>query len=184
MHFSTVTAGRGSRITLGLAAASIALVALAGCTASGSGGSATTGGSSPSTSHSATASASDALSTASTSLGTVIVDGKGMTVYVFDKDTQNSGTSACTGACITAWPAVTASSAHPSVSGVTGKVGTIPTPNGGHQVTVDGWPLYTYAGDAAKGDVKGQGLQGVWWVVSPSGTKVTSTSSSTSSSGY
>lgn len=164
-----------------LAAAAIAVFALAGCTSGGSAGG-YSAGSSPSASASPSqggnASTSNDLGTASTSLGTVVVDGKGLTVYVFDKDTANSGKSSCTGACLNAWPPVTSSSATPSVSGVTGKVGTIVTPSGKHQITLNGLPLYTYSGDGAKGDVNGQGVQGIWWAVSPSGDKVTGSSKS------
>ncbi len=168
-----------SRITMAAAAAALAIVALAGCSsnAASTGSSASSGASSSSSSHSDTASSTPDLGTAKTSLGTVVVDGKGMTVYVFDKDTANSGTSACTGACLSAWPPVTTTSSTPAVAGVTGKVGTITTPDGKKQLTLNGLPLYTYSGDAAKGDVTGQGLQGIWWVVSPSGDKVTGGSS-------
>ena len=49
-------------------------------------------------------SATLALGTADTSLGTILVDGKGMTLYMFTKDTQNSNKSACSGQCLAAWP--------------------------------------------------------------------------------
>jgi predicted lipoprotein with Yx(FWY)xxD motif len=113
------------------------------------------------------------LSTASTGLGTIVVDGNGMTVYAYDADTQGTTTSACTGDCASAWPAVEVTgSGTPKVSGVTGTVGTIAAPDGGKQLTLNGWPLYTYAGDHAAGQTNGEGLGGVWWVMSPSGTKV------------
>lgn len=155
------------RLALSLAAASLAAIGLAGCMSSASpqAGGETTAGSA--------GSSGDALATASTSLGTIVVDGRGMTVYYYDKDTPNETTSTCTGQCIAAWPAVTTTSANPSVTGVTGKVGTINAPGGQKQLTLDGLPLYTYAGDQAAGDVNGQGLQGIWWVVSPDGTKIT-----------
>jgi predicted lipoprotein with Yx(FWY)xxD motif len=100
------------------------------------------------------------------------VDGAGMTAYYFDKDVKDSGASACAGDCAALWPAITADTAAPSVSGVTGEVGTIPTADGGFQVTVDGRPIYTYAKDAAPGDVTGQGVGGVWWVIAPSGDEI------------
>ena len=113
------------------------------------------------------------LSTASTSLGDILVNGTGMTVYVYDQDTANSGTSACTGSCASQWPAVTATEATPTVTGVTGTVGTIDAVGGGKQVTINGLPLYTYAGDAAAGDLTGQGFGGIWWVVDPAGKEIT-----------
>jgi predicted lipoprotein with Yx(FWY)xxD motif len=160
------------KIRLGLivVAASVGLVALAGCSGT-SGGSpgATTGATTP-----PAASASTDLATATSSLGTIVVDGKGMTVYVFDKDTANSGKSACAGACVGQWPAVTTTSAKPSVTGVTGAVATITGANGAKQVTLNGLPLYTFAGDSAAGDVTGQGVGKIWWVVAADGTKITS----------
>jgi predicted lipoprotein with Yx(FWY)xxD motif len=111
--------------------------------------------------------------TASTSLGTVIVDGKGLTAYYFDNDTANSGKSACAGSCAGLWPAITASGTTPTVSGITGKVGTITGTAGGNQVTIDGRPIYTYAGDKKAGDVSGEGVGKVWYAVSPAGKEVT-----------
>ncbi|MEO8908455.1 MAG: hypothetical protein ABI310_10355 [Microbacteriaceae bacterium] len=166
------------KIILSIAVAALATIGLAGCMSSGSGsGGGAYGGSGTSSSASASpasgSGASGSLGTASSSLGTIVVNGSKMTVYVFDKDTAGEKTSACTGACITTWPAVTTTSATPAVTGVTGKVGTIPTPDGTMQITLDGHPLYTYAGDSAAGDATGQGLQGIWWAVSPAGTKIT-----------
>src|SRR5450759_4823442 len=60
--------------------------------------------------------------------GTLLVAGaNGMTVYTFAKDVVNSGTSACTGGCITKWPALTVPAGSTPVggAGVTGKLGTI-----------------------------------------------------------
>ncbi|MGU3409069.1 hypothetical protein ACLBWP_03090 [Microbacterium sp. M1A1_1b] len=111
------------------------------------------------------------VTTGSTSLGTVVVDGAGMTAYYFDADTKGSGTSACTDACATAWPAIESSSSTPSVSGVTGTVGTITGVDGKPQVTIDGRPIYTFVGDHRPGDVTGQGDKGVWYVVDPDGSE-------------
>jgi predicted lipoprotein with Yx(FWY)xxD motif len=167
-----------NRIILAAATAVVAVVALAAC----SGGGSSSAGSSSSQSAAQAPKAGNAssavqLGTATTKLGTVVVDAQGMTVYVFDKDTANSGTSACTGQCLTAWPPVTTTTSTPTVSGVTGKVATIPTPDGTKQLTLNGLPLYTYSGDSAKGDVTGQALQGIWWAISPSGDKVTGSAS-------
>ena len=116
--------------------------------------------------------AADTLATAETDLGTIVVDGKGMTVYYYDKDTKGAGSSACEGECAAAWPAVHAASADPEVAGVTGEVGTITGVDGELQVTVDGRPVYTYAADTGPGDVTGQGVNGVWHVVAPDGTEI------------
>jgi predicted lipoprotein with Yx(FWY)xxD motif len=171
------------KLIVSIAIAASALFGLAGCMGSGSGGYGAGSSSSSSTAPSTTAPAgATALATASSSLGTIVVDGSGLTAYVFDKDTAGSGTSACTGDCLITWPPVTTSSTTPTVTGVTGKVGTITTSDGKNQVTLDGLPLYYFVNDTAAGDVKGQGVQGIWWVVAPDGTKITT--AATGSSGY
>jgi len=104
--------------------------------------------------------------------GTIVVDGQGMTVYMFDKDVQGSGASTCSGQCLVAWPAVVAESGAPQVDGVTGEVGTITRDDGTLQVTLAGWPLYHWQDDAAPGDATGQAVQDVWWVIAPDGTPV------------
>ncbi|MFB8230313.1 hypothetical protein [Cellulosimicrobium sp. NPDC055967] len=124
-----------------------------------------------------------ALGTADSSLGTVVVDGQGMTVYYFDKDTPGSGESACEGECAAAWPAVHAASVDPEVDGVTAEVGTITGVDGELQITLDGRPLYTYAADQGPGDVSGQGVNGVWYVVAPDGTEIMDAAPATGS-GY
>lgn len=112
------------------------------------------------------------LMTAETSLGSVVVDKDGMTVYYFLKDTPGSGTSACTGDCLTAWPPVYAESEDVVADGVTGELGTIETPDGEYQVTIDGRPVYLFAQDMAPGDVNGQGVNDVWYAVAPDGSQV------------
>ncbi len=101
--------------------------------------------------------------------GTLLVAGSnGMTVYTFSKDVANSGTSACTGACITKWPALTipAGSTPAGGTGVAGKLGTITrTDDGSTQVTYNGLPLYFYSGDQAPGDANG--IYPGWSAVKP-----------------
>ncbi|MCA4134699.1 hypothetical protein [Arthrobacter sp. M4] len=139
--------------------------------------------SSPSATSSATPAAAVELKTASSSAGKIVVDGKGMTVYFFTKDTKGSGKSACSGSCVATWPAVTTTADTPNVDGVTGTVGTITTSDGKKQVTLNGLPLYHYAQDKAAGDVKGQGVNNAWYVVSPSGDMI-NTSSAPPTMGY
>ena len=116
-----------------------------------------------------------AASVATTALGKIVVDGKGMTAYFFDKDQANSGTSACAGPCVSIWPAITSTSNTPSVTGITGTIGTITGLDGGKQLTINGRPIYTFAKDKARGDVNGQGINGLWYVISPSGEEIKST---------
>ncbi|MFC0681736.1 hypothetical protein ACFFGH_28225 [Lysobacter korlensis] len=110
-----------------------------------------------------------ALMVSPTDLGDVVVDADGMTVYMFDNDTKGGDTSACTGQCLEQWPPVITTSEMPTGTGVTGELGTIETPEGELQVTLNGWPLYLWHLDEAPGDVTGQAVGGIWWVLDPSG---------------
>jgi predicted lipoprotein with Yx(FWY)xxD motif len=98
----------------------------------------------------------------------VLTNAAGFTLYWFAPDT--STTSKCTGSCATYWPPVTAPAT--AGSGVTGTIGEITRPDGTKQATYDGHPLYTYAGDSAPGQNKGNGLNvsgGLWYDVPVSG---------------
>ena len=148
------------------AAAALALLALAGCGSSADGDGSSSGG------DSGGGVANAVVATADSDLGEIVVDADGRTVYVFDKDTADSGLSACTGDCLDKWPPVTADSDDPAVDGVTGEIGTITRDDGSRQVTLGGMPLYLYAGDSQAGDVTGQAVGGIWWVVAADGTKV------------
>ena len=163
-------------------AAALALLALAGCGSSSYGGGSKNATSSSAASSSATAASGADLSAASSDLGRIVVDSTGRTVYVFDKDTPGSGASACTAACLTKWPPVKATSDEVTVHDVTGKVGVITRDDGTKQLTLGGMPLYLYSGDSHAGDVTGQAVGNVWWVVSPAGTKIAGAAASSSSS--
>jgi len=112
----------------------------------------------------------------------VVTDAQGMTLYWFVPDTSTA--SKCTGSCATYWPPVTG--AVTAGSGVTGTLGTITRPDGTTQATYDGHPLYTYVGDTAPGQAKGNGKNlsgGVWYEMTVSGAKpATGTSGSTPTS--
>ncbi|WP_426004259.1 hypothetical protein ACPFL9_17810 [Paenarthrobacter sp. NyZ202] len=156
---------------VGLGVAVVALAALlAGCGGS-PGTTATPAPTATSASASSPAVAAD-LKTASSSAGQIVVDSKGMSLYFFTKDSKDSGTSACTGACLAAWPVFTTTADTPTADGVTGTLGTIATPDGKKQVTLNGLPLYYFAQDKKPGDVLGQGVNDVWYLVSPSGEMV------------
>ena len=112
----------------------------------------------------------------------VVTDAQGMTLYWFVPDTSTA--SKCTGSCATYWPPVTGTVT--AGSGVTGTLGTITRPDGTTQATYDGHPLYTYIGDTAPGQAKGNGKNlsgGVWYEMTVSGAKpATGTSGSTPTS--
>jgi predicted lipoprotein with Yx(FWY)xxD motif len=103
-----------------------------------------------------------------TALGSFLVDSKGMTLYLFTKDTPN--TSNCSGGCATAWPPLLTSGAPTAGAGLTASMlGTTMRADGTTQVTYNGWPLYYYANDKAAGDTNGEGVGSVWYVITPAG---------------
>ena len=159
-----------TKLILTLAGSALAVVALAGCSSTTT---PTAASPSPSMSASTAPAASPDAAIASGKLGQIIVDGKGMTAYVWDKDTANSGVSACTGTCATLWSAITTTSATPTVTGITGTVATITGVTGGKQITINGLPIYTFTKDTKPGDTNGQGVLNIWHVLSPAGTKIT-----------
>ena len=135
------------------------------------GGGAQTGATTASTAAAAatttTAAAKATVSTAATSLGTVFVDAAGKTLYTWDRDT-NGAVSTCTGACAATWPPLIlpAGTSAPVAGPGVGQLTTAPRPDDATklQVAWDNKPLYTYAGDTAPGDTKGDGVGGTWHV--------------------
>ena len=125
-----------------------------------------------------------ALSTTqNSSLGTIVVDGTGRTLYRFDKDSATPPTSNCAGSCAQLWPPVLVGT-QISLSGIDRSLlGTIKRSDGGIQLTLNGWPLYRYAGDSGPGQINGEGVGGVWFAVRPTGAKALSASSNTSDGG-
>lgn len=116
-----------------------------------------------------TTAGSAAIETAMTDLGEVLVS-DGMTLYVFTEDTD--GVSTCYEGCATTWPPLLApAEGEVEVGGDldAGLFDTSVRDDGTSQVTVDGQPLYFYAPDEEPGDVTGQGVGGVWFVVGPDG---------------
>lgn len=106
--------------------------------------------------------------------GAMLTDPDGMSLYMFDSDTQGSGESVCTGDCATAWPPLVVEEERKVLagSGVTADVGTIMRPDGSLQVTVEGWPVYGFQNDDAVGDTSGQGVNDAWWVLAPDGSVI------------
>ncbi len=160
----------------GLAGAGLLLVSACGSNSGTSSGSPTSGQSPAPT---------GAVSVGATPFGKVLVDPADMTLYAFANDSR--GHSVCTGSCAAYWPPVPGADApHGGAAPMSAKFGTIKRADGSSQLTVNGFPMYTYVGDSSPGQAKGQGLNlsgGLWWVVSPDGTWVTSTSASSGTSG-
>ncbi len=169
---------RAKAFTLAAGVAASAF-ALAACS-SASGTSARYGGAPSAPASVAPAPAGAELTTARTALGTILVNGQGRTVYRFAADTK--GHSNCTGACLQYWPPVTSSDEMPTAaSSVTAGLGVITRPDGSKQLTVNGWPVYTFALDNSPGVASGQGSNefgGLWWVASTSGAEIMSTAGS------
>ncbi len=104
-------------------------------------------------------------------LGKILVDGKGMTLYIFTKDGPDK--SNCTGGCAKAWPPFTATGNVTAGAGVDQSlIGTATLADGSKIVTYNHMPLYYWASDTKPGDTTGQGVQNVWFVVSPDGKPV------------
>jgi predicted lipoprotein with Yx(FWY)xxD motif len=112
------------------------------------------------------AAAAAAVDAKKVGLGTILVDGKGMTLYLFEKD--KGGKSACDGACASAWPPVlTTGKAMPGSGVMASLLGTTTRSDGTTQVTYNKWPLYYYVADKAPGDTTGQDIDtfGAEWYV-------------------
>jgi predicted lipoprotein with Yx(FWY)xxD motif len=170
------------RWAAGTGLAAVAVIALAACGSSSPSGNSNTpaGGSSGSPAHAS----STGIRTAHTKVGTVLVTASGRTMYWFAIDTPTK--SNCTGSCLTYWPPVTGKVSAASGVSLPGTFGTITGANGKLQATYDGHPLYTYAGDTAAGQVNGNGKNlsgGLWWAMTPSGSKPSTTAASSPSSG-
>ena len=131
------------------------------------------GANEPAAQTDATAAAKLAASDAG-ELGQIVVNGKGMSLYRFDKDTGKPSKSNCAADCAVAWPPVmvTGDPAAIQVEGIdSALLGTVDREDGGKQLTIAGWPQYLYAKDTKPGDVLGQGVGGVWFATTPAGKK-------------
>lgn len=111
-----------------------------------------------------------AVTTGSTSEGDVLTDAAGLSLYGFTPDA--GGTPTCVDGCAQAWPPFTVEGdALPD--GLDPAVFSVVThPDGSSQLAAGGWPLYYFAGDAAAGDVNGQGSGGNWFLAAPDGSLI------------
>lgn len=106
-------------------------------------------------------------------LGTILVNAKGLTLYMFVPDKRSKVT--CVRACAKIWPPVKLPKGAKATAAGSAKaslLGSDPNPAGGRVVTYNKWPLYTYITDTAPGQAKGQALNlngGYWYVLSPAG---------------
>jgi predicted lipoprotein with Yx(FWY)xxD motif len=109
-----------------------------------------------------------------TTLGAILVDARGRTLYLFEKD--RSGMNACDTACVKYWPAFTSRATPRAGKGVQqAMLKVVRQHNGLRQVTYAGHPLYTFVGDKQAGQTTGEGLSNFgaeWYVLAASGQKV------------
>ena len=103
--------------------------------------------------------------TSNVKFGNILTDGDGKALYFFAIDAN--GSSGCTGGCEIAWPVYYAGNEIAPAGIAAADVATITRADGKKQTTYKGWPLYYYAGDAAKTDVNGDGSGGTWFVAKP-----------------
>jgi predicted lipoprotein with Yx(FWY)xxD motif len=118
--------------------------------------------------------ATGTVSTATSKLGRILVDNRGRTLYLFEKDRQ--GHSACARTCATYWPPLLTKST-PTVGGAAKKalLGITRRADGTMQVTYAGHPLYRFVQDTKPGQTSGQDLHDFgagWYVLSPAGQKI------------
>jgi predicted lipoprotein with Yx(FWY)xxD motif len=166
----------------GLAAVALALSACASSSSSSSSTPATTAPAGGASSAPASSAGGSTLNMTTINGTAVVTNSSGKTLYWFAPDT--STTSKCTGSCATYWPPVTGPVT--AGSGVTGTLGTITRPDGTTQATYDGHPLYTYIGDTAPGQAKGNGLNlsgGLWYEMTVSGAKPAAAGSTSTGGG-
>ncbi|MER5911405.1 hypothetical protein ABT124_13095 [Streptomyces sp. NPDC001982] len=165
------------RIAVAVTAVALASLGLAGC---GSGGGDSSSGSQES-GKATTAMDPSTVKVSQSSLGSILVDGSGRTLYLFTGDDTNTNSMKCDADCLKLWPPV--KSTPKAGSGADAHlIGS--TKNGfGGQATYAGHPLYYYADDQAAGDLKGQGVDKIWFVLDPHGKAITKSGASTQDTG-
>jgi predicted lipoprotein with Yx(FWY)xxD motif len=165
------------RALLALLAVAAAAAVLAACSSSST---SSAGGGSTSTGSPAAATAGG-LKTTTIGGATVLTSSQGFTLYSFAPDTPAK--SNCNGTCAQNWPPVAGPA---TASGVKGTFSTIKRSDGSTQATFDGRPLYTFVGDTAPGQNKGNGLNaagGLWHEITTSGSAPAGSSSSSAGGG-
>ena len=97
--------------------------------------------------------------------GKFFTDSKGMTLYIFKKDSPSK--SVCAGPCVVKWPLYFRETVSVPEGVRAADFSTITREDGKRQTAYKGWPLYYYSGDKAPGDTLGHGLGNVWFVANP-----------------
>jgi predicted lipoprotein with Yx(FWY)xxD motif len=126
------------------------------------------------------------VSVANSGLGKILVNSRGLTLYLFQADAGT--TSSCFGACAAAWPPLRATGQPTVGNGANASlIGTTVRSDGNPQVTYNGHPLYLFIQDKKPGDTTGQGLTafgGGWFALSPAGNQIAGSASTSGGLGY
>lgn len=109
----------------------------------------------------------DSVRVAGSPLGGILVDSAGMTLYYFARDVPSGGTSMCSGQCAAAWPVFNADPVKVSAPLKASDFSSFTRADGKKQTAYRGWPLYYWQADTKSGDVKGENVQNVWYVLRP-----------------
>jgi predicted lipoprotein with Yx(FWY)xxD motif len=115
----------------------------------------------------------------------IVVNKSGWTLYHLT--TEKGKKFVCTGGCATIWPPLTVPKGTKPVAGpgiTKSKLGTVKRPDGRIQVTYAGMTLYRYSADSQAGQTNGEGIQNIWYAISPNGTLVKKAASSSSGGSY
>lgn len=104
-------------------------------------------------------------------LGHIVTDGEGFTLYRFDNDTASPPATNCYDDCAMNWPPVLTRNKIVYTGIDRALLGTTTREDGSLQVTLGGWPLYRFSGDAAPGEINGEAVGGVWFTAAPDGKK-------------
>src|SRR5262249_60668068 len=117
---------------------------------------------------------SETAATAKTGLGQIVVDSRGRSLYLFEKDSR--GHSSCSGVCASYWPPLLSNGRPAAIKGAKASLlGSIRRADGSRQVSYAGHPLYFFSGDTARGQSNGEGLKDFgagWYVLTPSGKQI------------
>ncbi len=159
-----------------IALAAVAL-ALAACGSSGSSGSGNGNTQSNATTHTSSSSNATLTTTKVSGYGTVLATAKGEPVYMLTADP--SGGSSCTGACAKDWPPLTVTGKASGSDGAdSSMISTFKRSDGSQQVLYNGHALYTHPGLSASASAGTAANGGIWYLVSPSGKPVKTTTGS------
>ena len=100
-------------------------------------------------------------------IGSYLTDEKGMTLYLFKKDSPGKSACGAANGCLEKWPVFHSTKIEPAEGVDAASIGVITRDDGLKQTTYKGLPLYYFFKDKAAGDTLGQGVNNVWYIVAP-----------------